>query len=105
MFAKIKAKVNDVVSSNKYVKATCTNLAISSCMLVSQITAMPVSAEETAATGTDTTAITGGFETVTSIMGDIWTFMIGNPLMCCYMAIGIAAASAGLIKKFRRSSR
>lgn len=105
MFAKIKAKVNDVVSSNKYVKATCTNLAISSCMLVSQVTAMPVSAEDGTAAATDTTAITGGFETVTSIMGDIWTFMIGNPLMCCYMAIGIAAAAAGLIKKFRRSSR
>lgn len=104
MFANLKAKINDVMASDKFCKVACTNAAVSVCAVMSS--PMIVGAEETgAAASGDTSAITNGFTTITSIMGEIWTFMIGNPLMCCYMAIGIAAASAGLIKKFKRSSR
>lgn len=99
MFAKVKSKLNSIISSDKFVKASVTNLAVSSCAIMMSV---PVGAEEVAG---DVSNISGAFTTITSIMSSIWTFMIGNPLMCCYMCVGLAAASAGLIKKFKRSSR
>lgn len=100
MFANLKEKVNNVVSSKGYLKASVLNAAASTSLVVSSFAASPVSAAEG-----DMSAVTGGVTTLTTVMGDMWSFMIANPLMTTYMAVGLVSACFGLIKRGKRASR
>lgn len=48
--------------------------------------------------------VKSSFSVVTTIMNDVYKFMIGNTLMCIYMVVGLAACIAGLYHKYKRSS-
>lgn len=102
MFANVKEKFNEIVSSDKFSKVAVLNAAASSTAVVTSALASPVSAAEGDA---EMTAVVTAFGSVTGVMESLWDFMIGNPLMCCYMAVGLAAACFGLIKRGKRASR
>lgn len=46
-----------------------------------------------------TPAITSGISTITSVVGDVWTMMLNNPLVMIFVGATILGAAIGLIRK------
>lgn len=46
-----------------------------------------------------TPAITSGISTITSVVGDVWTMMLNNPLVMIFVGAAILGVAIGLIRK------
>ena len=48
------------------------------------------------------TAITSGVSTVTSVVGDVWTLMTGNPLIMVFVGAALLGVGVGIIRKLTK---
>lgn len=49
--------------------------------------------------------ITSGLSTVTSLFGEIWTLMTGNPLIMVFVAGSLVGVGIGVFRKLRKAVR
>lgn len=50
-------------------------------------------------------AITGATSTITTLVGDIFTMITGNPLLCVFVAAGLLGVGISVFKKLKRASK
>ncbi len=55
------------------------------------------------ATGMD--AILGAMDTVTSLMGKVWTLMTSNPYLTLFVAAALIPVGVGVFRSIKRAAR
>lgn len=53
----------------------------------------------------DDTSITSGLSTVTSVFGEVWSLMTGNPLIMVFVGASLIGVGVGVFRKLRKSVR
>ncbi len=48
------------------------------------------------------TAITSGVSTITTLVGDVWTLMTGNPLVMVFVGAALLGVAIGIIRKLTK---
>ncbi len=56
-----------------------------------------------AATGMD--AVLEATDTVSTLMGDVWTLMTSNPLLTLIVAAGVLTIGLGIFRRVKRTAR
>lgn len=56
-------------------------------------------------TTTGMAAVTAAVSTVTTLVGDVFDLITGNPLLVTFVAIGLVGAAIGLFRRLKRASR
>lgn len=50
-------------------------------------------------------SITSGLSTVTSVFGEVWSLMTGNPLIMVFVGASLIGVGVGVFRKLRKSVR
>ena len=53
----------------------------------------------------DDVSITSGLSTVTSVFGEVWSLMTGNPLIMVFVGASLIGVGVGVFRKLRKSVR
>ena len=56
-------------------------------------------------TTTGLSAILTGTETVITLVGNVFTLITSNPLLCVFAAVGLLGVGVGVFKMLKRASR
>ena len=48
------------------------------------------------------TAITSGVSTITTLVGDVWSLMTGNPLVMVFVGAALLGVAVGIIRKLTK---
>lgn len=56
-------------------------------------------------TSTGFAAITGSFDTLTELMGDVWGMMTSNELLTLFLAVSLLAVGVGVFRMIKRAAR
>ncbi len=59
--------------------------------------------EEGAATGM--AAVLGAMDTVTSLMGEVWTLMTSNPYLTLFVAAALIPIGVGIFRSIKNAAR
>jgi len=59
--------------------------------------------QEGAATGM--AAVLGAMDTVTSLMGEVWTLMTSNPYLTLFVAAALIPIGVGIFRSIKRAAR
>ncbi|MBR1749609.1 MAG: hypothetical protein IJ740_01825 [Ruminococcus sp.] len=51
------------------------------------------------------TTLTGGVETITTVFGNVWSLITGNPLALAFVGASLLGAALGLFRRLKRSVR
>lgn len=50
-------------------------------------------------------SITGGMSTITTIVGDVFTLMTSNPLLCVFLAASLVGVGIAIFRKIKGAAR
>ena len=52
--------------------------------------------------GNVTNTVTSGVSTITSLVSDVWTMMVNNPLILSFVGAALLGAAIGVIRKLTK---
>lgn len=52
--------------------------------------------------GNVTNTVTSGVSTITSLVSDVWTMMVNNPLILAFVGAALLGAAIGVIRKLTK---
>lgn len=50
-------------------------------------------------------AVLGSVDTLTALMGHVWTLMTSNPLLTLFLAVSLISVGVGVFRMIKRAAR